>query len=575
MEEAEGKDPQSLHEEYSFPHPLEDTDSYKDLRLELEMSNYWEQYRSDLEDRVRLYERHLDSSLCLSRPQLGEEQDYVTDLIHEFACLTSTGETNKRECLRKLEAKLKLPGQLGSTDLAPAQEGREGKLNTPHDFEIDEDVVAQIYKGLSKMRETRQLERQKLVSELAFSEPWTNIELVNLLRGIIKYGEHNWSDIYEKCNFQALRTPNSLAYQWSKMKITMLEDIDRVYANRGCLISKADWIQAGIRKLESKDGVLMGMQPGMPQEPGNAGPLNAHRPSAGYWQSHGHASSGLPTDRLRTSRLSLHGRQGSQGEDQKTQLQGDSGRTQGQLQGQVPGPGQMGWRMGNQEGRNSGMITPQELMQDKRQGALQQLQDNYNDCLSRFSEPILKKAFAINDVKQYLLTKEKDIPIPPKPFAVQYAAPPLSTPKSSNPYSLAPPPPPPEARTGTLEELVKTQSLPIGASAERTTPLLVATLKTESEKDGAAAKPQGVCAYPTAAGAPQVLVPNASATGTETMNARESKPSAKTGDREYQGVPLKKMFALRRQDLATGTVSTPSLLCKPTNEVKQNYPPPL
>lgn len=419
MEETEREDPQHLNQKYGASVTLlEDNDSYKDLRLELDMSSYRERFRTDFEERARLYEKSLESSVCLSRLRVAEQQDFVADLIHEFACLTSAGETNKRECLRKLESKLKqasqleLPAPLDPPSLESVP--KDPPIQQP-ELEIDEDVVAQIYKGLSKLREMKLLERQKLVSEPAFTEPWTGIETLHLLRGIVKFGEHSWSDMCEKCHFQSFRTPNSLAYKWSKIKAVMLEDIDRVHADSGYQMSKGDWIQLCIRKLEVKDGVLMGHPSGSPGPQPESSlncPSNSHRQGVSQWRASGHPIRGthvLPPDRIRANRFLVQNKNVAQGEDAKGTGQFEGNRAR------VP----LMWRGGNQE--SSGMATPQEFVQDRKQNAMQQLVEAYNDCVTHFNGAIANKSFIPGELKQYLAAK--DVPVLPKYFAVQYAVP--------------------------------------------------------------------------------------------------------------------------------------------------------
>ena len=114
--------------------------------------------------------------------------------MHDYASLTSTGERNKRECLRQLESRIS-----------------KGSLNKLDGIDLDENAIEAVYHKLSRTRESKFIKRQKQINERAFDESWTDVEVLNLLKGIIKCGEHDWSEICDKYDFQSFRTPNSLA----------------------------------------------------------------------------------------------------------------------------------------------------------------------------------------------------------------------------------------------------------------------------------------------------------------------------------------------------------------------------
>eukprot|EP01022_Parablepharisma_sp_SALTPOND_P018330 TRINITY_DN2989_c0_g1_i1.p2 TRINITY_DN2989_c0_g1~~TRINITY_DN2989_c0_g1_i1.p2 ORF type:complete len:477 (+),score=74.86 TRINITY_DN2989_c0_g1_i1:3082-4512(+) len=344
---------------------LEENDYYKDLRLELEMKNYGAHFKKDLEDRVKMYERQLDTCVTPTNLQYNTQKEFMIDLMHDYACLTSSGEKNKREYLRHLESKFSegpAGGQLAEVDL-------------------DEETVNQIHKALEKAREERFLERQKLVSESAFTHPWTDVETLSLLRGVAKYGEHSWSDICDKYSFQSFRTPNSLAYKWSKLKSAMLEDIQKIHAAKGITISKWDWIQCCIHKLEVKCGYFTPRQPVQPLV------RFTHIPKQ-PWVQRGYPSPmpqgrviGTPIERINgTPRADL-------------------------VQAEI---------------KAKESFHQEPLVQDKKQNALQQLCDNYAECINRFKGVIETGDFNLDDVRKYITSKEAT-PVYPKYFELHYA----------------------------------------------------------------------------------------------------------------------------------------------------------
>eukprot|EP00826_Nyctotherus_ovalis_P060510 TRINITY_DN849_c0_g2_i5.p1 TRINITY_DN849_c0_g2~~TRINITY_DN849_c0_g2_i5.p1 ORF type:complete len:257 (+),score=88.23 TRINITY_DN849_c0_g2_i5:254-1024(+) len=109
---------------------------------------------------------------------------------------------------------------------------------------------------LARTREARSLERLRFANEIAFSETWTDVEVLNLLKGVGKYGEHSWSDVCEKYEFKVSRTANSLAHRWKCLKREMLRDIQAAHQAKGAVLSRWEWVQGRIRKLEVKCGHL-------------------------------------------------------------------------------------------------------------------------------------------------------------------------------------------------------------------------------------------------------------------------------------------------------------------------------
>ncbi len=364
--------------------PVEESDYYKDLKLELEMNNYWEHFKTNFEDRVKLFDKCLDSCVSSTGMQCNAQRDSMIDLMHEYSCLTSSGEKNKRECLRQLETKLK---ELPPESVQPG-------------MELDEETVSQIYRGLGKTREAKFLERQKLVSEPAFTDPWTGIETINLLRGITKYGEHNWSEICDKYSFQSFRTPNSLAYKWSKLKAIMLQDVQKIHATRGFQISKWDWIQCYTHKLEVKYNLF--------------NPAQAHPP----------VPSTIPNPRLAQppSQRQLFPSQHRNLQPSPAAMMHAPRMERGQPLAYTPterhnGGGQFASGNGVQSAERSDVVA-----QERRPTALEQLCNSYADCANKFRPAIEGGKFNVEEVKKYLATKEA-APVYPKYFELHHYAP--------------------------------------------------------------------------------------------------------------------------------------------------------
>ena len=361
---------------------IEENDYYKDLRLELEMKNYLPRFKTDLKDRVKTYEKQLETCVTPSNFQCNTQKDFMVDLMHDYACLTSSGEKNKRECLRHLESKL--------SEGPPVADSQAG-------VELDDETVGQIYKALGKTKEAKFLERQKLVSEQAFVHPWTDVETLSLLRGVAKYGEHSWSEICDKYSFQSFRTTNSLAYKWSKLKSNMLQDIQKIHTMKGISISKWDWIQCCIHKLEVKCGYFNSRQP---SSTGLSTPFVrfTHTPRQS-WAQRGH----------------LHAGAISQGRVIGTPV----GRSADRMNS-IPHTDAV-----QSETRNKENLHQESLTQDKKQSALQQLCDNYMECMNRFRGTIDTGKFNLDDVRRYIAGKEAT-PVYPKYFELHYAPRPTS-----------------------------------------------------------------------------------------------------------------------------------------------------
>eukprot|EP00826_Nyctotherus_ovalis_P054485 TRINITY_DN7138_c0_g1_i20.p1 TRINITY_DN7138_c0_g1~~TRINITY_DN7138_c0_g1_i20.p1 ORF type:complete len:433 (+),score=153.18 TRINITY_DN7138_c0_g1_i20:933-2231(+) len=336
----------------SHPLPLEENDYYKDLGLELGNRSHFAHFKEDLGSRVGVYEKQLEESSTPVAVQYGAQQSYVLRLISDYGSLTSTSERNKRECLRQLEAKI-----------------AEESLASLDGVDLEEAALNQVRQKLGRTREARFIQRQKLVNEAAFSQAWTDVETLNLLKGIAKCGERAWSDVFDKYNFQSFRTPNSLAHRWSQMKMEMLEDIQRMYSARNIVITKWDWIQGLIHKLEVKCGYFVG------QQPASKLPQSSWSQKSFLW----------PT-------ASQQARATSLAPDHSTVK---------------PEP----FDAREKNGQES-------VVASRKANVIQQVCSRYEDCLKKFEESISQGSFSVEEVRKYIASKEPAVY--PKYFELHY-----------------------------------------------------------------------------------------------------------------------------------------------------------
>jgi len=316
-----------------FEFCLEENDFYKNLGLEIGTRSYSDTFRKDLEDRVKIYKAELDKSMSLESMQYKEEKNYTLDLIKDYANLTSTGERNKKEYLRQLEAKL-----------------AEGPMTPLEEVVLEEERVKTIYKKLGRTREIKLIEREH--NKQAFSEPWTDVEKLNLLKGICKHGEQAWSDILDKYNFQSMRTSNSLAYKWKQIKQIMLEDIQRIYKERGIKITIWDWIQCSIHNLE-ESGYFLGQVGGKPMQ--------------SSWNHGGFLRPLPPRNTISPSPNPL-----------------------------ALKPEQFDLRDKNHQ---------ENTISNKRPNVIQQICNHYEDCLKEFQSTIDEGTFTAENVRKYIVDK--------------------------------------------------------------------------------------------------------------------------------------------------------------------------
>lgn len=226
----------------------EEGDYYKELRMEFQNTLYWESFNDNFTERVKIYEKQLETGDYFPLGGQTESQEYTKELLKSYSNLISSGEKNKRECLKQLEKRLVQSPHMG-------REKMQNEDISHPEIEISEESLSSVYQSIDRTKEARFIERQKHVNEAAFSSPWKDNEVLNLLIGIKKHGENNWSEVCDKSNVQSLRTPNSLAYKWSQVKSMMLKDINHIYKKTHIGISKFDWLLGYIKKLENRCGL--------------------------------------------------------------------------------------------------------------------------------------------------------------------------------------------------------------------------------------------------------------------------------------------------------------------------------
>lgn len=103
-----------------------------------------------------------------------------------------------------------------------------------------------------KKYETKRLKKLgALIEEGTLShKQWSELETINLLRGIFRFGENNWKLILKEENFDKSRTVNQLILKWRMIKIFMKGELDAMNVKRQKLITKENWIIAAIKGLE-------------------------------------------------------------------------------------------------------------------------------------------------------------------------------------------------------------------------------------------------------------------------------------------------------------------------------------
>ena len=84
----------------------------------------------------------------------------------------------------------------------------------------------------------RELETRRLFPAGPKDDPdnlghkWSEIETLNLLRGVLKHGENEWQSIKEEFGFAPQRRSRYLAYVWRSVKHSMTRDLEEMNQKR-------------------------------------------------------------------------------------------------------------------------------------------------------------------------------------------------------------------------------------------------------------------------------------------------------------------------------------------------------
>lgn len=330
--------------------------------MELGEKRYWSHFKSDLEDRAKIYEKQFELCNTPANLQYETQQNNIIELMNEYASLISTNERNKCEYLRELELKI-----------------AESSMINIEEVDLDESTTRRIYENMSRTREEKFIERQKLIDEQAFIVPWTDDEILNLFKGIAKCGDNDWSEICEQFHFQSFRTPNSLAHKWEKFKIVMIQDIQRIFNEKGIDISKWEWIKCQIHKMEVKCGYISQKQ-NLVQKP----PHSVYQKS--YCAPVIDAQEKIPTYKAPE---------------------------------QLP---------------NVTLKPMDDLNCDRKSDIFHQLSLAYDDCMNTFKHSIENGNFSLYNVRKYVSEKETK-PLCPKYFQLKHIEQNVEENKQTNPIS--------------------------------------------------------------------------------------------------------------------------------------------
>lgn len=369
-----------------------------------------------MDERIKLYEQTLEKLLSPSAAECNVEQDLTFELMQEYRSLTSSEEKNKRECLKRLEEKLE-KGK--STLIGPTEKSQV----------IDGGALAQIFQGLAKIREAKFIESQKSLNDKAYKEKWTDMERIELLRGVVKHGERNWSMIHENFSFQSFRTPNALAYKWNQLKNIMMQDLHSIFSKSGILLSKLDWVQTYIRKLEINNRSFI------------------NPPSSGAFL--GNWNSKLGTHYLPGARYSYSSKRPGY------EYEGDAN-----MMARSDSAGYKG------------------VSSDRYTSEMQQLCASFNECITFFQPAIESGTLTPANVMQFLASKEAT-QIAPKYFEVHYGSKPFVPLKELN-SAVSPLP--------NDSQNVDSKSKPSGLSEEpkpKDEPMVITPSKEESKVEAA------------------------------------------------------------------------------------------
>lgn len=84
---------------------------------------------------------------------------------------------------------------------------------------------------------------------------WSEIETINLLKGVNQWGENEWKEILDKLNFQSNRSCNDLSSKWREIKRVMIDDLQLLNKKYQKIVTKHEWIRATLKKLQIQNHI--------------------------------------------------------------------------------------------------------------------------------------------------------------------------------------------------------------------------------------------------------------------------------------------------------------------------------
>ena len=88
-------------------------------------------------------------------------------------------------------------------------------------------------------------------NDIQGSTTWSDLEIINLLRGVYQYGETKWVEICSNYLFDR-KTPHELSLKWLDIRYQMLKDLERLNKKHQNPVKKLCWLVALVKKLEIK-----------------------------------------------------------------------------------------------------------------------------------------------------------------------------------------------------------------------------------------------------------------------------------------------------------------------------------
>ena len=122
-------------------------------------------------------------------------------------------------------------GAVASND-APVENGEEEKIALPEATEDPDQKIAEVYVQVRELETNRLLPSGVKEGADDVVHKWSEIETLNLLRGVLKHGENEWMAIKEEFGFAPLRRLSFLASVWRSVKHSMQRDLEEMNSKR-------------------------------------------------------------------------------------------------------------------------------------------------------------------------------------------------------------------------------------------------------------------------------------------------------------------------------------------------------